>query len=158
MTWYRWALLAAVCGDACVSSASRTTAPPPPSEAAAAVRQLEAVEWARASRAKDTAWFARHVADELVMTTGRTGRVTTKAEELAEILSPTTGGGEDRVEDLRVQAYGVTAVATFRLVSTGADRTGPYRRTARYTEVWIYRDARWQLAASHSSLIRAALP
>ena len=124
----------------------------PPAEAERDVRRLEEVEWARASQQKDTAWFQRHLADELLVTTGRTGRVTTKAEEIAGILS-STGGGADRVTDLRVQPYGDVAVATFRLETSGSDDTGPYQRTARYTEVWHFRDGRWQLVASHSSLI-----
>lgn len=123
------------------------------SEAEREVRQLEEVEWARAVQRKDTAWFQRHLADELVLTTGRTGRVTNKAQEMADILAPTTGGGDDRLEDLRVQPYGNTAIATFRLTSSGSDASGPYHRTARYTEVWLFRDGRWQLVASHSSLL-----
>jgi ketosteroid isomerase-like protein len=122
------------------------------SGAEAEIRRLEEVEWAAAVRRKDRAWFDRHLADELVMTTGRTGRVTTKAEEIADILAQ-EGGGDDQVTDLRVRAYGNTAIATFRLTATGSDRNGPYTRTARYTESWIHRDGRWQLAASHSSLI-----
>ncbi|HEX8322021.1 nuclear transport factor 2 family protein [Longimicrobium sp.] len=123
-----------------------------PAEAEREVRRLEEVEWARAVQQKDTAWFQRHLADELVATTGRTGRVTTKAQEMAGILS-STGGGADRVTELRVQPYGDVAVATFRLETSGSDDTGPYTRTARYTEVWHFRDGRWQLVASHSSLI-----
>lgn len=150
----------AACGAAACSApaAARRDSSQVPSAADAErqVRQIEEIEWARASRAKDTVWFARHLADELIVTTGRTGRVTSKREEMADILNPTMGGGEDRLEELRVRSYGQVAVATFRLVSTGTDRTGPYHRTARYTEVWVHRDGRWQLAASHSSLIPAA--
>ena len=147
------ALAAAGAAGCATAGGGRGDGSLPAAEAERAVRRLEEVEWGRAVRAKDTAWFSRHLADELVLTTGRTGRVTTKAEEMADILSPATGGGDDRVEELRVQTHGHVAVATFRLVSSGTDRAGPYRRTARYTEVWVYRDGRWQLAASHSSLI-----
>jgi len=150
----------AIAAAGCTTAGGRALWPaddlPSAAEAEQAVRRIEEVEWARAVRVKDTAWFARHLADELVLTTGRTGRVTTKAEEMADILGPTTGGGEDRVDELRVQAHGRVAVATFRLVSSGTDRSGPYRRAARYTEVWVHRDGRWQLTASHSSLIPQA--
>lgn len=124
-----------------------------PAQAEREVRQMEEVEWPAAVQRKDTAWFARHLADELVLTTGRTGRVTNKAQEMADILAPTTGGGGDRVDGLRVQPYGNVAVATFRLTSSGSDASGPYQRTARYTEVWLFREGRWQLVASHSSLL-----
>lgn len=125
----------------------------PAAEAEREVRRLEEVEWAAAVQRKDTAWFERHLAAELVLTTGRTGRVTNKAQEMADILAPTTGGGNDRLDDLRVQPYGNVAVATFRLTSSGSDAAGPYQRTARYTEVWHFREGRWQLVASHSSLL-----
>ncbi len=148
-------LAAAAAGCAGAGTQQRATpgAQKSAGEAEREVRQLEEVEWARAVQRKDTAWFQRHLADELVLTTGRTGRVTNKAQEMADILAPTTGGGSDRVDDLRVQPYGNVAVATFRLSSSGSDASGPYQRTARYTEVWLFRDGRWQLVASHSSLL-----
>jgi hypothetical protein len=36
-----------------------------------AIRNLEEVEWSEASSRKDKAWVERHLADSLVMTTGR---------------------------------------------------------------------------------------
>ena len=135
------------------------SAPPPAVEASAAIRAIEEVEWARAVRAKDTAWFQRHLAEELVLTTGRTGKVTSKAEEMADLLAPASGpaddGDPDRIEDLQIQSHGHIGIATFRLVTSGRDSSGTYHRNARYTEVWLYRDGRWQLTASHSSLIPA---
>ena len=126
-----------------------------------AVRQithLETVEWARASREGDVDWFKRHLADELMLTTGRTGKLTTKADELASVRASSGNGGSDKIDDLKVHVYGHVAVATFKIDTTGTDDTGPYHRIARYTEVWVHRDGRWQLAASHSSLLPAASP
>lgn len=130
---------------------------PAPNEVVTAITRLEQVEWARASKAKDTVWFHRHVAPDAVFTTGRTGAVTTRDTELIEILDPSLGGGEDEVSDFVVRAYGHVGVATFRLDATGVDRSGPYRRSARYTETWVFREGRWQLVASHSSLLLDSL-
>lgn len=130
--------------------------PQPPARAEEEIRRLEEIEWARAVRQKDKAWFERHLADDLVVTTGRTGRVTTKEDEIADILRTGASAASDQVTDLRIRAYGNMAIATFRLTAGGTDATGPYERTARYTESWIHRDGRWQLVASHSSLIPAA--
>ena len=127
--------------------------PAPAGDAEAEIRRLEEVEWARAVGAKDRAWFERHLADDVLFATGRTGRVTSKAEEIADILDPRNGAGVDRVDDLKVRTFGGTAVATFKLTAKGTDATGPYDRTARYTEVWSHRDGRWQLVSSHSSLV-----
>ena len=118
------------------------------------IRQLEEAEWARASSQKDTQWFHAHIANELVLTTGRTGEVTNKQQTIDEIKDPSYGsGGSDKLEDLKILAFENTAVAIFKILTNGNDKTGPYFRIARYTEVWIYRDGRWQLLASHSSLM-----
>lgn len=122
--------------------------------AAEAVTRLTTVEWAQASARGDVAWFDRHLADELRLTTGRTGKVTGKAAEIASVRrSMGAGGGGDKIDDFQIRVYGDVAVATFALDTTGTDETGPYHRLARYTEVWVFRESRWQLAASHSSLL-----
>ncbi|HEX2060232.1 MAG TPA: nuclear transport factor 2 family protein [Thermoanaerobaculia bacterium] len=118
------------------------------------IRHITTVEWPRALKEADVAWFDRHLADELLVTTGRTGRVTTKAEEIADVKpSATSSGGGEKIDDLKVRAYGDVAVTTFLIDVTGVDKTGPYHRVARYTEVWLHRDGRWQLVTSHSSLV-----
>lgn len=115
--------------------------------------RLTTIEWPRANVQGDVKWFEQHLADELMLTTGRTGEVTTKAQELASIRASQGAGSTEKIEDLRVHAYGDTAVTTFKIDVSGTDNTGPYHRVARYTEVWVFRDGRWQLAASHSSLV-----
>ena len=154
-SWPLSALLVLACAEEPDRAASRPELPP--EDIVEAVTRLEQVEWARASKAKDTVWFQQHVAPEALFTTGRTGQVTSKETELAEILAPTLGGGEEKVTDLSVRGHGNVAVATFRLEATGVDRAGPYRRAARYTETWLFRDGRWQLIASHSSLLPDSL-
>ena len=117
------------------------------------IRHITEVEWPRALRQGDVAWFQRHLAHELIVTTGRTGTVTNKAQEIADIKPAPAQSGSETIQDLKVQAYGHVAIATFRIDVTGVDETGPYHRLARYTEAWVRRDGRWQLAASHSSLL-----
>ena len=121
-----------------------------------AIRHLEDFEWSIASSKKDTQWFQAHIADELVMTTGRTGEVTNKQQTIHEIMDTAYASGDsDKLEDLKILSHENTAVATFKILTKGKDKTGPYHRIARYTEVWIFRDDRWQLLASHSSLLPA---
>lgn len=125
-----------------------------PSQIDSAIRQLENIEWANATVKKDTQWFHKHIADELTMTTGRTGEVTNKQQTIDEIKDPSYGSGsEDNLENLKIVSFENTAIATFKISTHGKDKTGSYFRKALYTEVWIYRDKRWQLIASHSSLI-----
>ena len=118
-----------------------------------AITRLTTVEWAQATSAGDVRWYERHLADELMMTTGRTGKLTTKADEIAALRPSAPAGGSEKVDDLKVQIYGNVGVTTFRIDTTGTDDSGAYHRRARYTEVWVHRDDRWQLVASHSSLL-----
>jgi ketosteroid isomerase-like protein len=120
------------------------------------IKQLELVDWVKASEEKNKVWFEQHLADELIMTTGRTGQVTNKSQVIDEITDPdygSTGGAEDKIEDFKVIGKNDVAIATFKLLTHGKDKTGTYYREARYTEVWTRREGRWQLIASHSSLL-----
>ena len=120
----------------------------------AAIKSLEEVEWSEASSKKDKSWFEQHLADDLVMTTGRTGEVTNKQQVIAEIMDPTySSGGNDRLEDLQIIPLNNSGIATFKILTKGKDKTGLYFRIARYTEVWVHKNERWQLVASHSSLL-----
>lgn len=124
-----------------------------------AIRNMEEVEWAKASSQKDKVWFEQHLADALIMTTGRTGEVTNKQQVIAEIMDTAYGNSSsDRLEDLQIIPLTNSGIATFKILSKGKDKTGPYFRIARYTETWIYetwiyKDERWQLIASRSSLL-----
>ena len=123
-----------------------------------AIRNLEEIEWAAASSKKDKHWFEQHLADELIMTTGRTGEVTGKQQVIDEIIDTAYGSGNgDKLEDLKVLPLINSGVATFKIISNGKDKTGPYIRIARYTEVWVFKNNRWQLMASHSSLLPDSL-
>jgi ketosteroid isomerase-like protein len=88
-----------------------------------------------------------------MVTTGRTGKLTTKADEIAGLRPSAPGGSSEKIADLKVHVYGHVAVTTFRIETTGSDDTGAYHRRARYREVWVHRDSRRQLVASHSSLM-----
>jgi len=81
-----------------------------------AIRQLENVEWANATVKKDTQWFHKHIADELIMTTGRTGMVTNKQQTIDEIKDPIySSGSEDNIEDLKIFSFENTAIATLKI-------------------------------------------
>ena len=79
-----------------------------------------------------------------MVTTGRTGKLTTKADEIAGLRPSAPGGSSEKIADLKVHVYGHVAVATFRIDTTGSDDTGANHRRARYREVWVHRDSRRQ--------------
>ena len=104
---------------------------------------------------RDKAFFERVEADEFIFTDSG-GGITTKAEDVASLDKPP---GEYKlisyeVDEIKVAIYGNTAVVTGRTttVSRGKDRevTGK----ARFTDVFVKRDGRWQIVAGHSSRIR----
>ncbi len=118
------------------------------------IRQLEEVEWSQAEKKKDMNWFHQHLADELVMTNGKTGEVNNKGEQLAEYQdSDFEASGPDKISQFKVQAFDNWAVATFRLQMSGKNKKGKVSENYRFTDVWIFRDGRWQITASHRSEI-----
>lgn len=147
-------LLVLSCTDKTNKIATKTPLSLSASTIEAAIRQLEEVDWATASAKKDEAWFNLHLADELILTTGRTGEVTNKQQVIAEIMDTAYGSGSsDKIEELKIIPFTNAGIATFKILSIGKDKKGNYFRVARYTELWIYRAERWQLLSSHSSLL-----
>lgn len=55
-----------------------------------------------------------------------------------------------RYEDLVVRAFGTTAIATGRTIATTASEP-PETIVLRFTDVWLHRDGRWQVVASHAT-------
>jgi len=60
------------------------------------------------------------------------------------------------VDEPRVMLYGNTAVVTGRVTIQRKDKDGnPVVRQSRFTDVFVWRDSRWQIVAGHSSRIPA---
>ena len=104
---------------------------------------------------RDKAFFELTEADEFIFTDS-SGGTTTKAEDVASLDKP---AGEFKlvsydVDEMKVFVYGKTAVVTGRVttVSRGKDREITSKN--RFTDVFVYRDGRWQIVAGHSSRIR----
>jgi len=98
----------------------------------------------------DAEAYSRLLADEYLCT-GPDGDMSTKAQDLAELMESTTTSAI--ADDFRVRVYGDAAVVTFRLTyknqSKGKESTGQER----FTDTWVKRDGRWQLVAVHYSRI-----
>ncbi len=154
--------IATACFSACATSQEKAASSTASNAAAAAspsgnveqeIKQLEQEEWVQADLKKDIAWYERHTADECISTSGRTGKVTNKAEDLADAKDPASVVTSENIEVRQVQVYGDVAVATGKYAVKGKDKGGPFDRQGLFTDVWVKRDGRWQVAASHSSLI-----
>jgi ketosteroid isomerase-like protein len=146
-------LLAFLC---CIPAASAQQ-PPIPSGSPAQI-QLDLVqierEIGRANLDCDYQYFAKVEAEEFLFTDAA-GGLTTKKEDLAGEKSchKSTHVTYD-VDETRVQLYGSTAVVTGRVTTTGTNKEGQkVVHRSRFTDVFIWRDTRWQLVAGHSSRI-----
>src|SRR3989440_11596811 len=99
----------------------------------------------------DKAVAERYLADTYIETDGN-GKVATRAQVLANFpgvpnsMKPTVD-----IEDIQVHDYGNTAAVSYRsnfhFEVNGQKVSDSYR----ITDVWLRRDARWQLIAEHYS-------
>ena len=110
-------------------------------------------EIARANRECDYRYFDRIEADEFIFTDAR-GGLTTKKEDLAGEKDCRKNDTKQSFDDVIVQPHGSWAVLSSRTTMSFVDRAGQRAtRQNRFTDVFIWRDGRWQLVAGHSSRI-----
>jgi len=115
------------------------------------VAALEA-QWAQAQRTNNADLVAPLLADNFVQTTGE-GKVTTsKAAALAAARAEKFTSME--YIDLKVYAFGDTAVAIAGFHAKGTDASGKaFDETGRFTDTWTKMPSgRWQCVASQDAL------
>lgn len=120
----------------------------------AAEQQVSALEraWIDASLKYDTAWFESHIADTMV-NTDEEGVVTGKAELVGGVKNHANKFESLTYDDLKVQAYGDTAIATGIVVIKGTSKGKDISGRSQWTDTWIKRGGQWQCVASHSTRI-----
>jgi ketosteroid isomerase-like protein len=100
----------------------------------------------------DVAGLNKLLADDWLLTHSD-GRVQDKKDYLQELSSRTRSNQAIENEDVSIRHYGGTAVVTGTSVQAGTSNGLPWSGRFRYTRVWILREGRWQMVASHSSRI-----
>ena len=86
--------------------------------------------------------------------TDLTGQVLTKAEVLKEVF-----GSANRqivsmqIDDIKVRPFGDWAIVTGRTKAAGEYQGEVAAVTLRFTDVFIYRDGRWQVVVSQATLL-----
>ncbi|HET8804660.1 MAG TPA: nuclear transport factor 2 family protein [Aequorivita sp.] len=103
--------------------------------------------------AKDEAFFKDLFAEDYA-STNTEGKVTTKAEDIAQIISPDLVFTTSKTEDKNFRIYRNTAIETGKFSSTGSYKGEPFSEIGRYTTTWLYRDGKWKIVADHTSPIR----
>ena len=122
------------------------------SDHAAAIVELEqrlAAAWVRGDRP-----FIEALLTPDWTVTDPSGRVLTKQQVLDETFLTTDRRIEAMsVDDVKVQILGDTAVATGRTRATGSYRGTVASVVLRFTDVFVLRDRRWQIVASHGTMV-----
>ena len=141
-----------------LADAQRAGAPPgTPDEIKRNLIRIER-EIGQANFACDYQYFARVEADEFVFTDAN-GALTTKLEDLAGEKGCRRTERTYDLDSVKISLYGSVAVVTARTTISGknADSISTNHRS-RFTDVFVWRDGRWQLVAGHASRIPAPKP
>src|ERR1700676_1821814 len=110
-------------------------------------------QWLQSQKTNNPDLVAPLLADKFI-NTGSDGKVTSKAEMLAEATSTKYDSAE--YEDLKVTVFGDTAIATGVFTAKGTDPSGkPLDIRERFTDTWVKMpNGKWQCVASHGSIVK----
>src|ERR1700680_1965420 len=117
-----------------------------------AVAALEQ-RWLLSQNTNNSDLVAPLLADKFV-NTGSDGKVTGKAETLATAKATKYDSAE--YDDVKVTAFGDTAIATGGFKAAGTDASGkPLDVHERFTDTWVKMpNGQWQCVASHGSPVK----
>lgn len=149
---------------ACAAAAVGQTAQKKSDKELKTEQELMALERAigDANVRRDKAFFERIEADEFIFTDAG-GGITTKQEDVSSLDTPPAPDAPRLVsyvpDEMRVYLYDKTAVVFGRVTTTYRNKEGKGGSSqSRFTDVFVWRDERWQLVAGHSSRIPQKQP
>jgi ketosteroid isomerase-like protein len=123
-----------------------------PSEVIETLRAIEerlAAAWVE----RDRLFIEQTLADDWSVT-DLTGQVLTKPEVLKEVFdSENRQVVSMQIEDINVRPFGDWAIVTGRTDAAGEYQGEVAEVRLRFTDVFAYRDGRWQVVASHATLL-----
>ena len=117
-----------------------------------AVAALEQ-QWLQSQKTNNPDLVAPLLADKFI-NTGSDGKVTSKSESLANAKA--TKYDSVAYDNLKVTAFGDTAIATGDFKAKGTDASGkPLDVHERFTDTWVKMPSgKWQCVASHGSPVK----
>jgi ketosteroid isomerase-like protein len=107
---------------------------------------------ARANSTCDYDYFRKIEADEFIFT-GPQGGVITRAEDLAGEKDCKPHDDRHLIDEPRLLLEGNVAILNAHATLTGQRNGKDVHVETRFTDVFVWRDGRWQLVAGHSSRI-----
>jgi ketosteroid isomerase-like protein len=109
-------------------------------------------EWNDAEVNGDSEWFERNYTSDLTSIAGRTGKMTGKAEEIADMKTSKDKMTSAELSELDTRTAGDAIVATGINRVRGTDGDGKaFDRRIAFTDVWVKRDGRWQIMATQGT-------
>jgi len=117
--------------------------------------QLVSLErlWSEALVHRDSQALASMIADKFVNTEWN-GEVSDRGKFLANIADPKFDATSLTIQDMKVTLTSNVAVVIGTYHAKGSYMNKSYDHLGRFTDTWVFADARWQCVASHSSLIQ----
>jgi ketosteroid isomerase-like protein len=147
-----WLVVTFLAGCVAVGPRAGEESGPPPANPNLRVAQelrLLQDQWRRALSARDTAFFARVLAEDFVLT-GNAG-TRTKAGFIRELSGSAGTVPPAQQEETNIRVFGELAVITGLLRYDIPGSSAPV--ISRYTEVWIKRQNRWLSVHSHHNQV-----
>jgi Domain of unknown function (DUF4440) len=125
-----------------------------PVNASADESRLLALEnaWNQAQLRHDSKALDSLVSDTFVYT-DYDGTVMNKAQFLADLRDPTYNATLSTNDGMKVFSYRDMAVVIGHYHTKGIYKHRPFEHYGRFTDTWVYQDAKWQCVASHTSLV-----
>lgn len=117
-------------------------------------RQLLALEhlWNEAQVNRDSHALAGMIGDKFVNTEWD-GEVSERGKFLADIADPEFKVSLLNIQDVKVILYQDTAVVTGIYHTKGTHQGKLFEHAGRFTDTWVWEDAKWECVASHTSLL-----
>jgi ketosteroid isomerase-like protein len=118
-------------------------------------RELIVLEhlWNEAQVNRDARGLASMIGDKFVNTEWN-GEVTDRGQFLADIADPDFKVNQLTIQDVKVTLYGDAAVVTGTYHTKGTHQGKAYEHTGRFTDTWVWQDAKWLCVSSHTSLLQ----
>jgi ketosteroid isomerase-like protein len=120
----------------------------------ATIRDIED-KWEASVKSHDASVAQAYLADDFRGVSSK-GKIMTKANLLSEIKKDTDVYSSTKNGKVDVRIFGAQfAVATGMSTEVGKDKAGQdFKRSFRWTDVWVLRKDRWQCVASQAMLVK----
>ena len=113
------------------------------------------MDWSDADQKGDMTWFERNLADDYFSVSSVTGKLNSKADDIADMKTRKEVIESAVASNMQVRIEGNTGIVTGIYQLKGRDDKGqPMDRRIRYTDIYLKKDGRWQVIGSQGTPIK----